>query len=142
MRSTVFLFAFFATAGVIAHPGGVDANGGHIDRKTGVYHYHRGTNAPTGNPTVQSRSSQTNLATSTSPPQSESLVPVAPDTDVEQKQNEMDTGVVELPERPVATGTLSALSNVPWWVYLVVIGSGYGFWELVSYYYQKKHGRR
>jgi hypothetical protein len=142
MRSTVFLFAFFTAAGVIAHPGGVDANGGHIDRKTGVYHYHRGTNAPTGNPPVQSRSSQTNLATSTAPPQSESPVPVAPDTDVEQKQNEMDTGVVELPERPVATGTLSALSNVPWWVYLVVIGSGYGFWELASYYYQKKHGRR
>lgn len=24
-----------------AHPGGLDANGGHYDRKTGEYHYHR-----------------------------------------------------------------------------------------------------
>jgi hypothetical protein len=67
---------------------------------------------------------------------------VVPDTEVEQKQNEMQTGVVDLPERHAETGVLSVLSNAPWWVYLVVIGSGYGFWELASYYYQKKHGRR
>ena len=24
-----------------ANPGGLDANGGHYDRKTGEYHYHR-----------------------------------------------------------------------------------------------------
>ena len=24
-----------------AHPGGLDANGGHYNRKTGEYHYHR-----------------------------------------------------------------------------------------------------
>jgi hypothetical protein len=54
----------------------------------------------------------------------------------------METGVVEFPERSAKTGTLPALSNVPWWVYLVVIGSGYGIWELASYYYQKKQGRR
>jgi hypothetical protein len=142
MRSTVLLFALFAAVGVIAHPGGVDANGGHIDRKTGIYHYHRGTNALTGNPPVQSRSSPTNPVTSAAPSHSESPLPVSPDSDVEQNQNEMETGVVELPDRPVATGTLSALSKLPWWVYLVVIGSGYGFWELASYYYQKKQGRR
>ena len=142
MRSTVFLFALFATVGVIAHPGGVDANGGHVDRKTGVYHYHRGTNAPTGNPPVQSRLSQTNPAPSATPPQLESSLPVSPESDVEQKQNEMETGVVELPERPVATGTLSAFSNVPWWVYLVVIGCGYVVWELASFFYQKKRGRQ
>jgi hypothetical protein len=140
MRSTVFLFALFAALGVIAHPGGVDANGGHIDRKTGVYHYHRGTNAPSGSPPVPSRSSQTNLSPSAAPPQAESSFPVSPDIGAEQKA--VETGVVELPERPVATGTLSFLSNVPWWVYLVVIGCGYGVWELASYYYQKKQGRR
>ena len=26
-----------------AHPGGLDANGGHYNRKTGEYHYHRKT---------------------------------------------------------------------------------------------------
>ncbi len=26
---------------VVAHPGGLDANGGHHDRKNGGYHYHR-----------------------------------------------------------------------------------------------------
>ena len=29
----------------LAHSGGLDANGGHRDRKTGQYHYHRGPNA-------------------------------------------------------------------------------------------------
>jgi len=142
MRSTVFIFALFATLGVIAHPGGVDANGGHIDRKTGVYHYHRGTNAPTANPPVESRSSQTNPAPSAEPLQSGSPLQVSPEIDAEQKRNEMEAGLVELPERSAKTGTLSALSNVPWWVYLAVIASGYGLWELASYYYQRKQGRR
>ena len=30
---------------VHGHGGGLDANGGHFDRKTGEYHYHRGTRA-------------------------------------------------------------------------------------------------
>ena len=29
-----------------AHPGGLDANGGHYNRKTGEYHYHRKVAAP------------------------------------------------------------------------------------------------
>ena len=29
---------------VFAHPGSLDENGGHMDHKTGEYHYHDGTN--------------------------------------------------------------------------------------------------
>ncbi len=142
MRTTVFLFAFFATLVVFAHPGGVDANGGHIDRKTGVYHYHRGTNAPTGNAPVQTPSVQTNPALSVTPLQSESAAAVSSSGDVEEKRIEMEAGAAEFQEQPDANRPVSALSNVPWWAYLLVIGCGYGVWELASYYYQKKRGRR
>lgn len=38
----------------IAHPGGLDSQGGHNDRKRGGYHYHRGPNAnPPARPTPQ-----------------------------------------------------------------------------------------
>ena len=41
---TIFcLFVFVGTSS--AHPGRLDANGGHYNRKTGEYHYHRGPNA-------------------------------------------------------------------------------------------------
>ena len=29
----------------LAHPGKLDANGGHVDKETGEYHYHKGPNA-------------------------------------------------------------------------------------------------
>lgn len=51
MKTPLFLFAIFAALVATAHPGGLDAKGGHTDRKTGIYHFHRGTNAPAGNPT-------------------------------------------------------------------------------------------
>jgi hypothetical protein len=37
---------------------------------------------------------------------------------------------------------VSGLRNLSWWVYLVVIGCGYGVWELGSYYFQKQRGKR
>jgi len=42
------LFVCLLASAAIAHPGGLDANGGHTDSKTGEYHYHKkpGTNAP------------------------------------------------------------------------------------------------
>jgi hypothetical protein len=39
-----------------AHPGGLDANGGHYDRKTGSYHTHR---APANSTAIQQRSTAT-----------------------------------------------------------------------------------
>lgn len=137
MRATVFLFALFAPVVVFAHPGGVDANGGHSDRKTGIYHYHRGTNA-----LVQSPSVQTNPALSVIPLQSESAAPVSSSGDIQEKRIEMEAGAAEYQEKPDASSSVSALSNVPWWAYLVVIGCGYGLLELASYYYQKQRGRR
>ena len=36
----------FALSGIsFAHPGKLDANGGHYDKETGEYHYHKGPNA-------------------------------------------------------------------------------------------------
>ena len=35
-----------------AHPGGLDANGGHYNRKTGEYHYHR---KPAAKPTAEEK---------------------------------------------------------------------------------------
>lgn len=35
-------FVLAAAAAVIAHPGGLDSQGGHYDRRTGLYHLHRG----------------------------------------------------------------------------------------------------
>jgi hypothetical protein len=35
------LAALLLPAGALAHGGGLDSNGGHMNRKTGVYHCHR-----------------------------------------------------------------------------------------------------
>ncbi len=40
----VLLVLVFASMSC-AHPGKLDANGGHVDKATGEYHYHRGPNA-------------------------------------------------------------------------------------------------
>ncbi len=42
--------ALFAAALALAHGGGLDANGGHTDRRTGEYHQHRGAGAATKSP--------------------------------------------------------------------------------------------
>lgn len=47
MKRVVILFCAAAAATLFwsqgwTHSGGLDANGGHYNRKTGEYHYHRG----------------------------------------------------------------------------------------------------
>jgi len=75
MKPALFLLALFAALAASAHPGGLDAKGGHTDHKTGIYHYHRGTKAPSG------------ITTNASP------------VDVETNQIEMESGAVEPPSR-------------------------------------------
>ena len=41
ITSLLPLILISLTPFVGAHPGGLDANGGHYNRKTGEYHYHR-----------------------------------------------------------------------------------------------------
>ena len=41
--AVIFVLAFASMA--FAHPGKLDANGGHYDKETGEYHYHKGPNA-------------------------------------------------------------------------------------------------
>jgi hypothetical protein len=117
VKPLLFFFALFAALVATAHPGGLDSKGGHTDRKTGIYHYHRGTNAPSGNPTNAS--------------------PV----DVETNQIEMESGA-ELPNKPAEAGSSSALSKLPFWVYLVGLGCLYLVWEIASQLYQKRKGSR
>jgi hypothetical protein len=118
MKATLFLFALFAAFGAIAHPGGLDANGGHTDRKTGVYHYHRGTNAPSGN------------ARNASP------------VDVETNRIEMESATTELQTMPAEDGSAPALFKLPRWVYLVGLGGGCLLWVIASHLYQKRKGNR
>lgn len=44
------LLVFFPSAG-FSHPGGLDSNGGHYDRRSGNYHYHQ--HRPVINPKPQ-----------------------------------------------------------------------------------------
>ena len=45
-RFSIALILILALASVsFAHPGKLDANGGHTDKETGEYHYHKGPNA-------------------------------------------------------------------------------------------------
>ncbi|MBQ7560002.1 MAG: thermonuclease family protein [Synergistaceae bacterium] len=48
-RKFIFALAFVLTLVLasmsFAHPGKLDANGGHVDKETGEYHYHKGPNA-------------------------------------------------------------------------------------------------
>ncbi|MCA9040313.1 MAG: YHYH domain-containing protein [Planctomycetaceae bacterium] len=39
---------FIVPASLWAHPGGIDSRGGHINRKTGEYHYHSGGGSSSG----------------------------------------------------------------------------------------------
>jgi len=52
---------------VFAHGGGLDSNGGHYNRKTGVYHYHRQPAAKTQSPAGKSSTpSNQNISPDTS----------------------------------------------------------------------------
>lgn len=124
-KSILPLFSLFTALGAIAHPGGLDANGGHTDRKTGVYHYHRGTNAPTDTPL---------------PPQSPFLV--VSNGDVESSGIEMESGAAEFKELNAEAGSESPSRQLPWWVYLIGLGCGYLVWEIASRYYQKQKDTR
>lgn len=41
----VVILALSLSSSAFAHPGKLDANGGHVDKETGEYHYHKGPNA-------------------------------------------------------------------------------------------------
>jgi hypothetical protein len=62
LPSVVVLIAACLSAGApiapaAAHPGGLDANGCHTNRKTGDYHCHRGASAPSRSRTLGALSS-------------------------------------------------------------------------------------
>ncbi len=132
MRPTVFVSLLFFTLGAVAHPGGLDAKGGHTDRVTGVYHYHRKTNAPLG----------TVPGSQALPLQGPSTNPVSLSIDGETNPVEIETGAAELARMNTEPGSVSGPPGRPWWVYLVGLGCGYGVWEIASYYFQKKKGVR
>lgn len=60
----VFVILLFATVFAYTHSGGLDQNGGHWDRKRGIYHYHR--RKPRSTPITPSRATPPKLSTSIS----------------------------------------------------------------------------
>lgn len=50
--SHIIAILFLLPINAFAHGGGLDANGGHMDRKLGVYHCHRDYCQPTAKTTV------------------------------------------------------------------------------------------
>jgi hypothetical protein len=69
----VFLYAVltgvFISSGIaFAHSGGLDSKGGHLNHKTGEYHYHRGVNAPADK---AAKSTETKKAEKTKTPKSD-----------------------------------------------------------------------
>ncbi len=59
IRAAVYLI--LAASIAIAHPGGLDANGGHMDRKAGTYHTHRSPSSPSSS--TQSRNANSSRPT-------------------------------------------------------------------------------
>lgn len=57
-------------AAVFAHPGGLDSQGGHYDRRTGLYHLHRGGTGATGSDLNQPRNLQPREEAPATPPAS------------------------------------------------------------------------
>lgn len=54
MKFPLGLFLSLFTVTALAHPGGLDKNGGHTDKKTGEYHYHKKTGADSPPPAATS----------------------------------------------------------------------------------------
>ena len=63
MKKLVFLLLLCITVfqTISAHPGSLDSNGGHYNRKTGEYHYHEGVHTENNsNPSLKESPSTTN----------------------------------------------------------------------------------
>lgn len=69
MKKSIAFFALliFAATALFSHSGGLDSNGGHWDRKSGTYHYHRSPNytpttvTPTTTTTIQSNTEKNEI---------------------------------------------------------------------------------
>lgn len=142
MKTTVVLVSLFVSVGAIAHPGGLDPNGGHIDRKTGVYHYHRGTNAPSSNAPGAALSPQLAPAPPVAAPQNQAATPVASNSHGATKRIGAETKATEARKQEAQEPSASVLKHLPWWVYLVGLGCGYVIWELASCYQQNKNKKK
>jgi len=73
------------------HPGGLDANGGHRDRKNGGYHYHRGPNAgqSVGSSTPKVETPKYEPRAAVAEPSPEPSTPIVPSKAVAEKQGDI-----------------------------------------------------
>ena len=55
----IFLLFFIFNTFLFSHPGRLDSNGGHWNRKTGTYHYHRGRTVNYSTTSIVSTSKKT-----------------------------------------------------------------------------------
>ena len=67
-KTSLIVFILLAAISMVfSHGGGLDANGGHWDRKAGTYHYHRSPNnapitvTPTTTTTIQSNTQKNEI---------------------------------------------------------------------------------
>ncbi len=106
MRRDIFCFCAIAAAVAVyatpalAHPGGLDKNGGHTDKKTGEYHYHKakGSGAETSDPpappaTTKGPRPSPAPSAPTSPPSPVLTTPVAPPPQVVSAETSSQTAV-------------------------------------------------
>jgi hypothetical protein len=121
---TLLLCFLFAALGAMGHPGGLDANGGHTDSKTGIYHYHQGTNAPAGKLSVPVQPTN----------------PVASNSDTVLRLVDVASGAAGSDARKARVGSESVLKPFPWWAYLAAFGSGLLVWRIAVRYYPKRKG--
>lgn len=104
MQTSLFYYAlslFLVSIPVFSHPGGLDANGGHFNRKTGQYHYHRGGPAKASTAPAKPRA-QPSIA-----PAPSSALAAAPTTSSTKPQASSisDTALKRLVERAEAGET-------------------------------------
>jgi len=108
MKLTLFLFWLFAALWALAHSGGLDSNGGHTDRTTGIYHFHRSSNPLSGNTTNVSL--------------------------VARVENRAETKTETVESNQREGGAFSTLTKLPVWIYLLVLACGYAMWETSTYF--------
>lgn len=141
MKHVIFLFCILAAIQVVAHPGGLDANGGHTDRQTGLYHYHRGTNSLSAGTSVESRSLQVTTTVVATPMKNQSPATGSTNESGEPKPVESELDTAKSHESHPKAWSVSELAKLPWWVYLIGLGCGYVIWEVSCYYCQKKKSK-
>lgn len=61
----ILILSIFISSYALSHPGRLDSSGGHWNRKTGTYHYHRATSSSYNSNSINSTTSKNTKTVST-----------------------------------------------------------------------------